>query len=274
MGKKFNTEKLKVGKDSPPGLKLSYWFWMELGRPTQFHNAKTFKSWSPRMESLLAKSGLDYERFKWFLVWLTRLRDSNGANYGNEFTAQNLRAANDPMSSLVKQFPKTYFEIFLPRADKRIPLLMEKREREDEEKAARQEPAPAPDAEKPLRYIDLLENWVKLFVRIVEEGPARERGVAKIRMLLEHLDALEEAFPMLQPFPGESVEDWIDRECEPLSSDDWRCEHCTYAFSIDGGDDARIKFCADCAEEKVMWAQDDWEWIHDKEPEEVFRTPF
>jgi hypothetical protein len=253
MSKKIKTEKLKVGRDSPPGLKLSYWFWMELGRPTQFRNAKTFKAWSPRMESILAKSGLDYERFKWFLVWVTRLRGADGANYGNDFTAQNLRVANDPMASLVKQFPKTFFEIFLPKADKRIPLLMEKREREDAEKAARQEPEP----EKRVRFVDILI-----------EGASE----ASIRNA-QDLDRLDDAFPMLQPFPGESIEDWIDRECETLSDDNWRCERCKYAFAIDGGDDARIKFCTECEEEKVMWAQDDWEWIHDREPEEVFCTP-
>jgi hypothetical protein len=274
MGKKFNIAKLKVGKDSPPGLKLGYWFWMELGRPTQLHNAKTFNAWSPRMESLLAKSGLDYERFKWFLVWVTRLRDANGGNYGNDYTATYLRVARDPVATLAKHFDEVFFNFFMPRADKRIPLLMEKRQREDEEKAAWRKPAPASDAEKPLRYIDLLENWVKLYVRIEKEGVAKKRGVAKIRMMLEHLDALEDAFPMLQPSPGESVEDWIDRECESLSSDDWRCEHCTYAFSIDGGDDARIKLCADCDEERILWAQDDWEWVHDREPEEVFRTVY
>ena len=55
-----------------------------------------------------------------------------------------------------------------------------------------------------------------------------------------------------------------------LCDDNWRCPHCKYAFSIDGGDDARIKLWAECEEEKVMWAQDDSEWIHDLEPEEVF----
>jgi hypothetical protein len=253
MGKKIKTERLKIAGDSPPGVKLSYWFWMELGRPTQFRNAKTFRAWLPQMESLLAKSGLDYERFKWFLVWVTRLRDTNGANYGNDFTAQNLRVANDPMASLVKQFPKTYFEIFLPRADKRIPLLMEIRGREDEEKAARQEPEP----EKRVKFVDIL---------VADASDADIRNA-------QDLDRLDDAFPMLQPSPGESMEDWIDRECETLSGDDWQCEHCTYAFSIDGGEDARIKLCADCEEEKVMWAQDDWEWIHDREPEDVFRTP-
>jgi len=266
MGKQIKTEKLKVGKDSPPGLKLAYWFWMELGRPSQFYNQKTLKAWSPRMESLLAKSGLDYERFKWFLVWVTRLRDANGANYGNDYTATYLRAARDPAATLGKHFNEVFFNFFMPRADKRIPLLMEIRGREDEEKAARQKPVTTSDAEKPLRYIDLLENWVRLYVRVDEQGVASVRGVANIRMRLEHLDALDDAFPMLQPLPWESMEDWVDRETAILQDDEnWRCEHCVYAFSIDGGDDARIKLCPDCEGELIMWAQDDLEWMHDRE---------
>jgi hypothetical protein len=254
MGKKIKTEKLKIGGDSPPGLKLSYWFWMELGRPPRHNNAKTMKAWSTPMESLLARSGLDYERFKWFLVWVCRLRDADGANYGNDFTAQNLRVANDPMSSLVKQFPKTYFEIFMPTADKSIPTLMEKRQREDEEKAAKQQPEP----ENRVRFVDIL----------VADASEAHINNAK------DLDRLDDAFPMLLPFPGECTEDWIDREFEALSDDNWRCPQCKYAFSIDGGDDARIKFCGDCEEEKVMWAQDDSEWIHGLEPEETFRTVY
>lgn len=250
MGKKIETEKLKIGGDSPVGLKLSYWFWMELGRPSRHNKAKTIMAWSTPMESLLARSGLDYERFKWFLVWVCRLRDADGANYGNDFTAQNLRVANDPMSSLVKQFPKTYFEIFLPMAEKGIPMLMEKRQREDDERVEKQQPEP----ENRVRFVDIL-------VANASEGSVRNA---------QDLDRLDDAFLMLLPFPGESMEDWIDRECEPLSNDDWRCPHCTYAYSIDGGDDARIKLCADCEEEKVMWAQDDWEWVHDREPEETF----
>jgi hypothetical protein len=251
MGKKIKTEELKVGKDSPPGLKLSYWFWMELGRPPQFRNAKTFKAWWPRMESLLAKSGLDYEHFKWFLVWATRLRDANGVNYGNDYTATYLRTARDPVATLAKHFDTVFFNFFMPIADKRIPLLVETRGREDEEKAARQEP----DPEMRVKFVDILVP------------DASEAGIRNA----QDLDRLDEAFPVLHPFPGESMEDWIDRECETLSDDNWRCPNCKYAFAIDGGDDARIKFCADCEEEQVMWAQDDWEWIHDREPEEVFR---
>jgi hypothetical protein len=38
-------------------------------------------------------------------------------------------------------------------------------------------------------------------------------------------------------------------------------QHCTYAFAIDGGDDARIKMCADCAEERRMYEDEDREWM-------------
>ncbi len=157
------------------------------------------------------------------------------------------------MVSLVKQFPMAFYEIFLPKADKRIPLLMEKRQREDDQRAAKRQPEP----DKRVRFVDIV---------VADASEASIRNA-------QDLDRLDDAFPMIQPFSGESTEDWIDRECEILSDDNWRCPNCKYAFAIDGGDDARIKFCADCEEEKVIWAQDDWEWIHDREPEEVFRTP-
>jgi hypothetical protein len=254
MGKKVKDERLKIKGDSPPGLKLAYWFWMELGRPAQFHNSKTLLSWSISMDSLLARSGLDYERFKWFLVWLTRPREANGANYGNDYTATYLRAARDPVTTLAKHFNEVFFNFFLPHADKSIPLLMEKREREDAEKITEQQP----EAESRIRFVDI----------VVPDASDALMNNAK------DLDRLDDTFPMLLPFPSESTEDWIDRECETLRDDDWRCPNCRYAFAIDGGEDARIKFCADCEEEKVMWAQDDWEWIHDREPEETFGTVY
>jgi hypothetical protein len=78
------------------------------------------------MESLFRKSGLDYTAFRWFLIWALRLNDADGAKYGNDFTARNLRSARDPMASLVKQFGMTFFDVFLPKADKVVPLLVEK----------------------------------------------------------------------------------------------------------------------------------------------------
>lgn len=94
MSKQVNNDKLLIGKNSATELKLAYWFWMELGRPARFHTPKTLLSWSVSMLSLIQQSGLDYERFKWFLIWACRLRDCNGANYGNDFTARNLRTAS------------------------------------------------------------------------------------------------------------------------------------------------------------------------------------
>ena len=241
MGKKIKTEKLKIGGDSPQGLKLAYWFWMELGRPPLFRKAKTLLSWSSRMDSLVARSGLDYERFKWFLIWVCRLRDADGSNWGNDFTAQNLRVANDPMASLVKQFPKTFFDIFLPHADKSIPLLMEIREREDAEKAAGQERGP----KGRVRFVDI----------VVADANEALLNNAK------DLDRLDDAFPLRKPSSDESIEDWIVRECETLSGDNWRCEQCKYAFSIDDGDDARIELCGDCADERRMYQDEDREWM-------------
>ncbi len=238
----MTTDKLKINKDSPEGLKLSYWLWMELGRPPQFRSAKTFKAWSRVMDSLLGKSGLDYEHFKWFLVWVCRLDDLDGAKYGNDFTARYLRAATDPMACLAKNFDQVFLTFFVPKADKCIPLLKKKRDQEDAEKEARKQPEPG---EQRVRYVDIA-------------CPEAMRNAAD-------LDRLDDAFPMRQPFPGETVEDWIHREFLPFNGD-WKCEHCTYAFSIEAEDDSRTKLCADCLEELVLWAQDDLEWLHDHEP--------
>jgi hypothetical protein len=273
MGKKTQTEKLKIGRDSSPGLKLAYWYWMELGRPPRFHAAKTFLSWSAPMESLLAKSGLDYERFKWFLTWVTRLRDADGANYGNDYTATYLRAAREPVACLAKHFDEVFFTFFMPNAGRDIPLLMAKRQTEDELKEAKKKPVPVDEADRSLRHIDLLESWTKLYATN-EDGTVEKCDVESFRVRLEWLDKLDDAFPMREPYLWESMEDWIDREFEILCDESWRCPNCKYAFSIDGGDDARIKLCADCEEERLLWAQDDLEWMHDGEAEEVFLNPY
>src|SRR6266481_5923596 len=121
----------KIDKNSSVGLRLTYRFWIELGRPKRFNNRKAMEEWAPEMESLFRRSGVDYMGFKWFLIWALRLDDADGARYGNDFTARNLRAAHDPMASLVKQFQMTFFEVFMPKADKVVHLLVEKREREE-----------------------------------------------------------------------------------------------------------------------------------------------
>jgi len=186
--------KLRIDSQSPVGLRLAYRFWIELGRPAKFRNPRTLQAWAPKMESLWRKSGLGYAEFKWFLIWALRKAEPDGTNYGNDWTARNLRAARDPMASLVKQFSVTFYDIFMPKADKIIPLLVSVREREDREAAL------AAQAAKPTRWVDVLpkdaEPW--------EIETAR------------HMDELDAAFPEIGPLPGETVEEWVMRETAPL----------------------------------------------------------
>jgi len=191
------------------------------------------------MESLWRKSGLDYGAFRWFLIWALRPDDPDAARYGNDWTARNLRAAKDPMASLVKQFGTTFFEIFMPKADKIIPLLIEKREQEEAEAAL------ATAAVAPAKWVDILpEN-------------AKEWEIEKAC----HMDALDAAFPMRGPMADETVEQWIMRETKQLRHPDWRCRKCIYGVSLDGGDDVRTQWCADCAEERRMYEDEDREWM-------------
>src|ERR1700733_12044822 len=115
-----------IGADSDDGVRLARVFWIGLGRPPQFNKKSVMDNWSPRMESLMRKAGMGYEDFKWFLVWSTRLRDEDGANYGNEYSAQFLRNAHNPMHSLEKNFQRMFFNIFMESAQKKIPLLKDK----------------------------------------------------------------------------------------------------------------------------------------------------
>jgi hypothetical protein len=236
--------KLKINNESPVGLRLAYRFWIELGRPAEFHNRRTLEAWAPKIESLWRKSGLEYTAFKWFLVWALRKKDPDGANYGNDFTACNLRAASDPMASLVKQFPVTFYDIFMPKADKIIPLLIRIREREDREKAL------ADSVAKPATWADILPD------------DAEPGEIEKAR----HLDALDAAFPMIGPIAGETVEQWIMRETRPLRNPDWRCSRCEYGVCLDGEEDVRTKWCADCEEEYRIFEDDDKEWMCNEAP--------
>jgi hypothetical protein len=196
------------------------------------------------MESLWCQSGIGYGEFRWFLIWLCRLDDHDGAKYGNDWTARNLRSAKDPMASLDRQFNRVFFEFFMPKADKVIPLLIEKREQEEAEAAL------AAAAEKPLRYVDILpEN-------------AEEWEAEKAR----HMDALDAAFPMRGPLAGETVEQWVMRETKPLRDPDWRCRKCRYGVSLDGDDDVRADWCADCAEDRRMYEDEDKEWMCGETP--------
>jgi hypothetical protein len=243
--------KLRIDGTSSVGLRLAYRFWIELGRPARFEKRKTMEEWEPQMESLWRKSGLGYPEFRWFLIWVLRKDDPDGAKYGNDFTAHNLRAARDPMASLVKQFAVTFFEVFMPKADKVIPLLIEKREREEE--ASRLTDA----AGQPLKWIDVLP----------EDAPPWEREKAR------WMDADDAVFPICGgPMADESMEQWVDRECRPLRNPDWRCSKCVYGVSLDGDDDVRTRWCSDCAEERRMWEDDDREWMCWEAPSESCLT--
>jgi len=197
------------------------------------------EAWAPKMESLFRKSGLDYTAFRWFLIWCLRLDDPDGAKYGNDFTARNLRSARDPMASLVKQFGMTFFDVFMPKADKVVPLLIEKREQEEAEARL------AAAAVQPTRWVDILhedaEDW--------EIENARD------------LDRLDARYPMRGPMAGETMEQWVMRETKPLRNPDWRCSRCTFGISLDGEDDVRTKWCGDCAEERRMFEDEDKEWM-------------
>ena len=127
--------KLRVTEDSPDGLKLAFIFWNGLGRPKAFAKASVLEAWAPRLEKLTRRVSMPYSQFKWFLIWCTRLRDEDGANYGNAFTAENLRVAKNPMGSLEKQFAVTFHEIFIPRADKLVSLLQDRMQREMDDRS-------------------------------------------------------------------------------------------------------------------------------------------
>jgi hypothetical protein len=114
----------KVRADDPEGLRLASRFLIELDRPVQFNNEATLRAWAPVMERLLKASGLDYEEFRWFLIWACR-----DDEFGNHWTAENLRLAKDPAASLERQF-ETTLKVF--NAKRRVvELLKEKREEED-----------------------------------------------------------------------------------------------------------------------------------------------
>lgn len=230
---------LTIDKKNSVGLRLAYRFWIELGRPKRFNNRKTMEEWAPKMESLFRKSGVDYMGFKWFLIWALRLDDPDGARYGNDFTARNLRVARDPMASLGKQFGTTFFNIFMPKADKVVHLLVAKREQEEADARF------AAAAVQPTKFVDILP----------EDAEPWEKEKAR------HMDALDARFGNRGPLAGETVEQYIEREFAPLRNPDWRCPDCTFGVSVDGEEDVRTKWCQDCAEERQMDIEDDKEWM-------------
>jgi hypothetical protein len=114
----------RVQADDPESLRLASRFLIELDRPARFNNEATLKSWALVMDRLLKASGLDYEEFRWLLIWACR-----DDEFGNHFTAENLRVANDPAASLERQFDNT-FKWFKAKR-KVVELLKQKREEEE-----------------------------------------------------------------------------------------------------------------------------------------------
>ena len=114
----------KVKADDPECLRLASRFLIELDRPAQFNNEATLRAWAPVMDRLLKASGLDYEEFRLFLIWACR-----DDEFGNHWTAENLRLAKDPAASLERQF-ETTLKVFNAK-QRVVELLKEKREKED-----------------------------------------------------------------------------------------------------------------------------------------------
>src|SRR5579863_1505220 len=114
----------KVTADDPESLRLASRFLIELGRPAQFNNEATLKAWAPVMDRLFKASGLAYEEFRLFLIWACR-----DDEFGNRWTAENLRVAKDPAASLERQFEMT-LKVFNAK-QRVVELLKEKREAED-----------------------------------------------------------------------------------------------------------------------------------------------
>jgi hypothetical protein len=236
---------VKIDGGSSDGLKLAWLFWNAIGRPKAFAKLEALESWAPRMEKLMRMVSLPYCEFRWFIIWCTRLPDEDtGAAYGNTWTAENLRLAKNPMGSLEKQFSTTYYEVFLPKAAKRISLL---RDRVQQEIDAR-------SVSKPPRAV----TYYDVIVRDKENPLAWQ--VEKARWLT----AVEDAFPMLHPAPGEDMDDFVDRMFAPYAAfRDWRCSKCEYGVGDDGDMDERVKWCADCHDEISMDMADDMELLEE-----------
>lgn len=116
--------KFRVKADDPECLRLASRFLIELDRPARFNNEATLKAWAPVMDRLLKASGFDYEEFRLFLIWACRWDE-----FGNDYTAENLRLANDPAASLEKQFEMT-LRVFKAKR-KVVELLKQKLEEEE-----------------------------------------------------------------------------------------------------------------------------------------------
>lgn len=123
-----NRNRFTVREDSPDGLRLAARFLIELGRPARFDNEVTLTRWAGIMDGLLSQSGLDYDEFRWFIIWATRLDE-----LGNSFTAKNLRLARDPGASLERQFEMAYSIYSDKTRHKLREMLVQRRTGEDKE---------------------------------------------------------------------------------------------------------------------------------------------
>jgi len=261
-----------IGKDSSDGLRLARVYWIGLGRPPKFDSEKFMVNWSTRLETLMRKAGMAYDDFKWFIIWSTRLRDEDGGNYGNNYSAEFLRIAHDPMHSLEKNFQRMFFNIFMEEGYKKLPYLKDKHQREQEMLQYKQQLAhqndPPPDW-----------SWHEAYCGSMKTPPARKLEAAR------YFTALDARFPMLEPAPGEEMGDFVDRMFLPFSDNrDWKCSQCTYNPSrtgirnapkmVDGkevepdpmeevvvyyGYEERLKWCADCYEDLLMNASEELE---------------
>jgi hypothetical protein len=247
-----------IGKDSSDGLRLARVYWIGLGRPPRLDSKKVMDNWAPRMETLMRKAGMAYDDFKWYLIWSTRLRDQDGANYGNDFTAQYLRNARDPMNILEKHFMDVFFNIFMESASKKLPYLKDVVQRERD--LMLRDYAPP---QRTLTYLDIIPKHP-----VWSEAWRREYA--------RWLTAVDKRFSMLEPAPGEDMEDFVDRKFLPVSDNrDWRCSQCTYNPSRTGvrnsqetddpmvqdvvyyGKEERLKWCGDCWEEYLACRDED-----------------
>lgn len=266
-----------IGKDSDDGLRLARVYWIGLGRPERLNKKSVMDDWAPRMEKLMRKGGMGYEDFKWFLIWATRPRDPDGANYGNDFTAQYLRNSHNPMLTLEKHFSNVFFNIFMESAQKKMPYLKEKVQRERDLMLRDYVPP-----QRILTYLDIIPKHP-----IWSEAWRREYA--------RWLTAVDKRFPMLEPSAGESMDQFVDRMFRPFSDNrEWKCSKCKYNPSRTGvrsarpqdmqgnflddenlvqqpvwyGLEERLEWCPDCLEEfmadwnedKIIHAQDNNWW--------------
>jgi len=137
--RKNSNQKIIVTDRSPLGLRAAARLWIELGRPER--HAGSLEQWSVDMQMCYDEfwtwySGTEedpataYETFKWFLIWVCRIGTA-----GNRFTAEYLRTANNPASTLLKNLPviRDFWEQFNEKG--LLPMMQrlyakEQRERE------------------------------------------------------------------------------------------------------------------------------------------------